>query len=276
MGRVFVQDGVPAFKGELEYSAQRWHAGLWGWRIDPDFRAENGYVTDADQQGGGTWGGLTLRPGWKVLPSMSLTPLNVYSMWTTEGQLRDVIIQPNGFFQFGNGAGAWLCYEHGGTLWQDTWLPKRQPQLWLGEAWTDWLEAELYLSSGARPYYDANDPRSVWITDVEPGVTLRPWPWLALGASATWEQALEDGSVLYDGWVGRARIDAFATRRLWARFIGDWSTFSGERSTEALVAWEKAPGRAVHLGGRMDLPTEGSDEPVSWQLQGKVSWVFSL
>ena len=267
---------VPAAKGELSYSAEKLHGGLWGWHIDPDFRAENGYLTEADQRGGGAWGGATLRPGWKVLPTMSLTPLNVWALATTDGQLRDFMLQPHGWFQFGNGAGMFVNYEHGGTQWQDTWLVKRQPEIWIGEAWTEWLEAELYLTTGKRPYYDPSDPRSVWISDVEPGITLRPWPWLALGASTTWEQALEDGEELYAGWVGRGRIDAFATERIWGRVIADWSTFSGGRSGEALVAWEKAPGRAVYLGGRMDLPVEGSEAPASWQLQGKVGWVFSI
>ncbi len=269
-------DWVPAVKGELAYSDEIWHGGVWGWQVDPGFRAENGYITDADQRGGGTWGGATLRTDSAIIPMIHLTPLNVYSMWTTEGQLRDLSIQPNGWFQFGNGAGMFVRYHHGGTLWSDTWLPQRSPHLWIGEAWTEWLEAQLYLATGLRPYYDSSDPRSVWISDVEPGLTLRPWPWLAVGGTATWQQAQEDGDELYRGWVGRGRVDVFATRQLWARFIADRSTFSEARSAEALVAWEQAPGRAVYLGGRMDLPVDGSEDPISWQVQGKVSWVFAL
>jgi hypothetical protein len=267
---------VPALKGDLEYSDETWHGGVWGWQIDPGFRAENGYITDADQRGGGAWGGATLRPGWKAMPSVSLTPLNLYAMWTTEGQLRDFSVQPASWFQLGNGAGVFVRYRHGGTLWQDTWLVQRSPVLWIGEAWTEWLEAELYMTTGLRPYYDADDPRSVWITDVDPGVTLRPWPWLAVGGTASWQQAQEDGTELYRGWVGRARLDVFASRQLWMRLIADRSTFSEARSAEALVAWEKAPGRAVYLGGRVDLPPQGSDVALAWQLQGKVSWVFAL
>jgi hypothetical protein len=264
---------APALKGELDYSNEHLFGGLWGWSIDPGFRAENGYLTDADQRGGGAWGGAELRPDWKLVPFMHLTPLNVYAMANTEGRLRDLQVKPHGWFQFGNGAGIWLCGRLGGTLWQDVWLPQRQFEAYLGDAWTEWLEAYAEVTVGPGPYYDPADPRSVDITALSPGLTLHPWPWLAVGGSLTWEQALESGEQLYRGWVGRARLDAFATRQLWARFIADTSSFSGDKGTEALLAWERAPGRAVFLGGRTDW---GPERDLGWQVQGKVSWVFSL
>ncbi len=267
---------APAAKAEVTYGDETWHAGTWGWLIDPGFRAENGYLTDADQLGGGAWGGFILRPGWKALPSINVSPVNAYAMWTTSGELRDLDLHPHLWFQLGNGAGVFLAYDRGGTLWQDAWLETSRPAIWIGESWTDWLEAELYLATGRKPYYDAEDPRSIWINDVEPALVLHPAPWLALGLATAWEQALEDGEEVYEGWVGRARIDAYASRRIWGRFIADWSSFSDERSGEALVAWEQAPGRAIYLGGRMDLPEPDSGDPVAWQLQAKASWVFSL
>ena len=54
--------------------------------------------------------------------------------------------------------------------------------------------------------------------------------------------------------------------------IVDRSSFSEDLSGELLMAWEKAPGRAVFLGGRADL----EDDEIAWRVQAKISWVLSL
>ncbi len=267
---------VPAANARLAYSADRLYAGSWGWYVDPDFRAENGFVTDADQQGGGSWAGATFRPGWKALPRISVTPANVWYMWNTQGELRGFNMQPHAWLQFGNGTGLWLCYEHGGELYEDAWLRTRQAKFWGGGGWTEWLEASLGGELGRAPYYDPEDPRSATITQLEGEVALRPFPRLALGGSAIWERGTDEVEALYEGWVGRARLDLYATRYLWARLIGDLSTFSDTRSTEVLLAWERAPGRAIYLGGQLDLPVGDEAWDPSWQVQAKASWVFAI
>jgi hypothetical protein len=37
---------------------------------------------------------------------------------------------------------------------------------------------------------------------------------------------------------------------------------------ETLMAWERAPGQAVYLGG--------ASEELEWQIQAKASWVFCI
>ncbi len=93
-----------------------------------------------------------------------------------------------------------------------------------------------------------------------------------MGLSADWEVFSEEGETLYDGWVGRARLDLFATRSLWARLIGDWSTFDRFKGGEVLVAWERAPGRAIYLGYRV----ADQADVIHWQLMAKATWVIAI
>ena len=127
-------------------------------------------------------------------------------------------------------------------------------------------------SWGTGPYFDEVDPRVGYLGQVGAELVLKPVASVSLGFAADWEVFTEERESLYDGWVGRARLDLFATRSLWARVIGDWSTFDDFRGGEALVAWERAPGRAVYVGGGV------ADEAVElhWQLMAKATWVIAI
>ena len=84
--------------------------------------------------------------------------------------------------------------------------------------------------------------------------------------------------------MGRFKLDIFATRRMWARFILDQSStvYPGDSdsngtglSTEALLAWEHSPGRAVYLGAILD-EDDGDWGALTWQVFAKATWMFSL
>jgi hypothetical protein len=97
---------------------------------------------------------------------------------------------------------------------------------------------------------------------------------VALKLTGTWERFDLQGETAYSGWVGRARLDINATPTLSTRWIVDLSTFDGSHSAEALVAWERSPGRAVYLGGRVDPPALGETGAIAWQVQAKASWTL--
>ncbi len=262
---------VPAASGSVGHSSEHWLFDTWFDWVDPDFRAENGYIVDADLAGVGARGGYIARPEADAVPLIYMIPVATGAEWHTDGTLRYVRWTPHTFMQFGNGTTLMAGYQRGGELWSDTWLDRHVGRLYAGGPWTDWLQLWGGTASGLSPYYDSDDPRSVLILRAIGELILEPVPRLALGFEGGWERAIDGGETLYDGWVGRARLDAYATRTLWARAILDRSSFSELTAAEVLMAWEQAPGRAIYLGGRVD----DDGEELAWRLQSKVSWVLS-
>ncbi len=266
---------APAASARISWNTERYSAGSWVRAVAPDFRAENGFVTSADQLGGGSWAGVTLRPGWSWLPRVTLNPLNAWYGWTTSGQLRHAGVMPNARFKFGNGAWAWAGVRQSGEEFCDKWLPSRRISVEAGGTWTKWLELSAGGSTGTAPWYDSEAPatgvkHSAWVS-----AGLAPIPLASLTLSGGWERFDLHGDTAYSGWVGRARLDVNATRNLSGRLLLDYNSFDGRRSADALIAWEQAPGRALYLGGRVDPGAPGTDDPLSWQVQAKASWTLS-
>jgi len=129
-------------------------------------------------------------------------------------------------------------------------------------------------STGSAPWYDPDAPATGLRHEVWVHGTLQPHPLASLTLTGGWEHFSLQGDTAYSGWVGRARLDLSATRTLSARVLLDYNSLDGRRSAEALVAWERAPGRAVYLGGRVDPATPGESTPLAWQLQAKASWTL--
>ncbi len=265
----------PAGSGRIAFNDERFSAGTSLRAVSPGFRAENGFVTTADRIGGGSWAGVTLRPGWSWLPRVSFYPVNTWYGWSTQGDLRDVGWMPNLSLRFGNGAWAWAGYKEAGEVYQGKWLPSRRLVLEAGGAWTSWLEASAGVGTGTAPWYDETAPATGTRHGVWADVTVQPHPMASVSLSGSWERFDLRGETAYAGWVGRARLDLFATPTLSTRWIVDLSTFDGSRSAEGLVAWERSPGRALYLGGRVDPPGQGEDGALAWQVQAKASWTWA-
>lgn len=196
-----------------------------------------------------------------------------YGFWTTTGAPRAAGAETWLAGSFANGVEAWA----GGG--------------WTGEEFAGaWLEGGSGLAGGylplhrtfslgvegtgaVSPYYDAADPRTGRSLSLSGSLSWRPldrWTW---SGSAGLERFTElDGAVLYAGTVLRLRTDFFFTPRLWARGIGDASTFDASGRVTALVAWERGPGTALWLGGAWDR----AGEVDGWQAFAKASWAIGL
>lgn len=261
---------APAGNAEISYNSRHPYAGTWANTIAPGFRAENGYITQSDRIGGGSWAGTNFHPKSEVVPSGSITPFSVWYAWTFDGQLRDLGAEGSTHLNFGNGTG----FEAGGftkgELYADTWLQSRAGWLWFGGPWTKWLETDLNAQYGNSPYYDVDDPRIGQSSQLSGEVTLRPVPAFSIGTVGAWERFSEDGAVTYEGWVARAKTELVVTRTLSGRVLVDVNTFDDTRHAETLLAWERSPGTALYLGGSTSLTDEED-----WRLFAKASWLVS-
>ena len=272
---------APAGAASLAYGSKHVGWSVWGDAVHPDFRAENGYVTQTDRLGGGTSFSLDVFTKSKVLPRIQPIPFQGFAATTTAGALKEYGADPGVYWVFGTGGDLWTSWSHQGVLYGGAFLKYDRAVVDTTLPWTRWLTTGGGFETGSSPLYDPAAPDVGWRDDVWGLLRVQPVPQLSAEFTATWKQFLLDEEQLYEGWVGRLRIEAFASRRVWLRGIVDRSTFAGTVRGEGLIAWEHSPGSALYLGGSQTAvdpwaAAEADPTALGWQVFAKGSWVFTL
>ncbi len=262
------QEWAPAGAWGLEHESRRWDAGAWQVFVHEDFRAENGYLVYADSFYSTAWAGYRLYPSRGPLKRVTLMPLSAGASWRpSDFALRNLEVEPTVMLYFSNAMSLVAEVEREMELYEDTMLVYDQVEAELHGAVTRWLSFELGSEAGQGPYYE----RAIVGRFVQAwgGLKLTPGRRTALTVEGVWEHMSHEDEQLYAGWVGRARIDLFATRQLFARVVADRSSLRDEHGVQSLLAWEVSPGRALYLGGGLD---QDADDTLDWQLFSKLSW----
>ncbi len=247
--------------------------------IGRDFRAENGFLTSTDWEGGGGVLGFDIYPKIDFLPKIWVAPLDGSLFWTTTEELRLAELTPNFEILTSNALALYGELVRTDELFSGERLPYHHGLAELSGPIGRAVNFEITWSTGEKPLYDRDDPQVGWEDAVAAGLELRPIPEVRLTLEPTWEQFLLDGEQVYDGFVARAKLETFTSAHTWQRLIVDRDTFDGRLAGELLVAWEGTPGNAFYLGGSLGTldpldrnPLE--NELASWQLFAKGSWVF--
>ena len=263
---------APAGAATLRYETTHFWVDSEAEAVAADFRAENGFVTHADRVGNWLESGYSLFPDGKIIRSVTFIPMDLYSYWHLDGRMRELVFEPDISWRWGNGVFTFVEYQYLGELYADQWFTFQRGEGGLGGQFTRWLGLYAFAGGGEGILYDETDPRLGIRNWVELSPSFQPASWLSLSTSLSWERFNElDGTKVYGGWTGRVSLETFATRSLWARFIVDHSTFSELSRAEALLAWERAPGRAIYVGGSSDLA-----ETPTWQIFAKASWTLRI
>lgn len=265
---------APAGSVNLSWDDEHWVGGLWSWASPADFRAEAGYVTRSDAWDNGLWLAHLSYPSWGVVDRVSFQPLNVWgSVRPSDGEVRDYGYNPALHLRLAGGLWSWLG---GGRNFEryrtdedeEVTFVYDSVSMSFGGVLTHWMNGNAWFEVGEGPYYE--DARVG--EKLAGGLYFRasPLPWSTLSCSASLEQMQAEGEPLYAGWVGRARLELFASRTTWARFVLDRSSFDDSWGEQVLLAWESRPGQAMYLGGALEQ-AEGAS---TWQVFAKVSGVF--
>ena len=269
--------GSLAPAGNLGISYGSKHVGSWLSMnyIDKDFRAENGFITYADRLTAITGLNLEAFPKLELLPSIGATPIEAQVHVSEDGELRFYALEPQVYCTFGNGVGLWASYARSGDLFADELLETDRVLFDMDGAWTEWFRLNLGGATGTGALYDPVAPAVGWKSNVWTALTLQPLPGLSSTLTLDYERFELDGGVVYAGFVGREKLEMYASRRLWARLVADRSEFNGRTRGEALLAYEYWPGSAFYAGGARQWYDADVDTPNTWQVFAKGSWVFS-
>jgi hypothetical protein len=261
---------APAGYALLEHESEHWVGQLESAFVDQGFRAENGYLPWADSWFNYGWGGYRFYPGWAPVKRVGLYPFGLAAAWRpSDGALRDFEIEPSLVVHFANAMGLTAWVEREGELVDEVMLISDGGGMELWGPVTRWLSLELGTELGEGRYYEellVGSIAAVWGE-----LKLTPGRRTSIGFEGVWERMTDGDRELYAGWVGRARLDLFASRRLWARLVLDRSVLGDEQGAQVLMAWELSPGRAVYLGGGLG---QQGDDPAGWQVFSKLSWQF--
>jgi hypothetical protein len=261
-------EAAPAAALAVDHESRRFVAGLESVMVADEFRAENGYQVYADALYNGTWAGWRLYPDRGPLRRVTILPLNAGAAWrTSDGVLRLFEVEPTVSFTFSNAMSLEVEVEREFELYDDTPLVYDQVEFELEGSPLRWLRLEVGSEAGEGAYYA--EAVVGGLVQAWGGVRLTPGRRVALSCDGVWERMTLEDRELYAGWVGRAKLEIFASRALWARLVLDRSTLEDERAAQALLAWEHSPGRAVYLGGGLD---DTGDDVLGWQVFSKVSW----
>ncbi len=275
------QDGTfaPALTARKQIRTRHWKNEVHLKYLDAEFRTENGFEPIAD------WMSITNETEFHVFPSSGmiprvfLTPVETEAAWRTNGDPRLYDWSPGGGFWTNSGLMIQASGEFKGEEFADQWFETQSLKFMGGGSLTQWLRMWVKGKTGESLLYDADDPligirHGIW-TDI----SIQPARSIRIAPQLGWERFEDDGVQVYDGLISRVKMEFFATPTLWARLISDQSSFSGSQSYEALLAWEKTPGRAIYIGGHTAIVHGPEDDPVAnperqWTAFSKVSWVF--
>ena len=235
-----------------------------------DFRAENGHLTQTDTWQNAAWAGFKLYPRRGYVKTISVLPAHAWlALRPSDGQLRDLEIVPSISTRHADGTGAAVDPAYVRELYEGSELVYAQAELSWGGPIARWLRCSLDLDAGQGPYYDG--PFVGDLLAVGGELQLSPLRRATLTVEGSWERMDHGGSQLYAGWVGRAKLEVFATRELWSRLVVDHTSFDDVTSGQLLLAWQASPYQALFLGGGLGQEQEGE---LSWQAFAKLSWAW--
>jgi hypothetical protein len=268
---------APAAVLKAQTSGRHFEADVWGSYLSPGFRTENGYLPWSDSLGVGGELELLAYPKAKLTPRVFFSPVDGEVGWHQDGDLRDLKYTPILGTWFSNGALLAGGFKHTGELYEGTWLDYDRGFMFNVTQWTNWLTTVANYSTGQAALYDPANPAIGWSSRGMLQLVVQPHAHLIIGPEIQWEQFLLNGQEEYSGWVGRLKVEAFATPQLWARFLVDRSTFDETNTLEGLLAYEREPGKAVYLGGsyaQQGVSETSQDTSTQWQVFTKLSWVL--
>ncbi len=261
---------APAGAVAVLHDSRRFSAGLESVYVDEEFRAENGYQTTADDWNNAVWAGYRIYPEKGPFRRVSILPIAGDVAWRpSDGAVRNGEIAPTVSVFFRNAMHMWLEVEREWELWDETMLVYDQVAAELEGSPTGWLRVQAGFEAGEGPYYE--EALVGQLAQAWGELRLQPGRRAAVGVEGVWEHMSDGDRELYTGWVGRAKLELFATRALWARLVLDRSSLDDAHSGRALLAWEPSPGRALYLGGGVD---QDVDDVLGWQVFSKLSWQF--
>ncbi len=244
----------------------------WYEQIDPDFRAETGYIPRVGYREAGLGPSYRIETGRStgllaVRPEVEVSWLDsqVDHDFERFGRTRIVFEFPATRFVVAGAAA-----EEG---FSNRTFHKNRVAVGGGGSPTGWLSFDADLSAGKQiSYFQPDDPYVGGVVAAGGGVELKPWDRLRFGArygrsifssgevGDAWRQLTSRGGeeTVFDEAVSRGSVLFFLTPSISARVIGDWTSDSDRIVLSGLLSYRPGPGTVFYVGYQ-DAAPAGAD-----------------
>lgn len=259
-----------SFWGHAAYGAVKRSARHWNWdlnytRTNATFRADNGFVTQNDNQRAIFVTAYDMQPDNRWLDSLG--PSVMFArVWNTNGVRKDEWIRPEFDFQFKGQTFVEVGFLTSNELFRGVHLNGIQ-------RWSAVLETYLseHLNGGA--YYESGDmvARNEDPVLLGKGTNFQVWGLLKLFSRVSIEpefsySRLEDPSSnreLFEGYIVRTRFNVQFSRELFLRLVLQYDEFDGLRDIEPLLSYKINPFTVFYAGSahRLEHLGDGASGP---------------
>lgn len=240
--------------GSVGYNARNLSADLDYQWVSPTFRADNGFITQNDNQ----------RAAFRVRPSVQpdnwlLDEASIFAMvarvWNTRGTKKDEWIRPEVHFQFKSqtqlsGGYLWSNERFGGEQidgierW-DLHLNTRPSEYF--DLWADWEKGKFVARNASPPRLGDGKAFST-------GINLQPVSRFSIEPSWRWQRLVDpatggtDTDGFFEGWISRTRVNLQFTRQFFLRLIFQYNDFSRGYDFEPLLTYRINPFTVFYAG----------------------------
>ena len=262
-GRVSDRFADAAYDAELRYADGTTEITLTENYLGPGFRAETGFLRQADRRLTELEWNAILRPENRWLRSWQpiLRGL-VYHDHT--GGLQESYLSPMFDWKFQRQTHAHTMFERVHERWLDRTYDQNHYILILDNSQLRVLALSVSGTVGEGIYYADTDLASYlgWSEAYDATATLRPSPRLTAELSAARNRFSRRpwGGTVFDVWLLGARCTYQFTRRLYARVYPQYDSGAEHLDADALLGYVVHPGTVVYLGTNHDLDRIGGHE----------------
>jgi hypothetical protein len=240
--------------GSVEYHARNLDADFDYWWTSPTFRADNGFVTQNDNQRAS----LVVVPNWQP-DNWLLDDASIFTMiarvWNSRGTRKDEWFRPELHLGFKSQTQLSMGYlwsnevfggeQLDGIERWDVHIESRPVQYF--DFWANW-EKGKFVARNADP------PRLGDGKAFSTGINLQPVSRLSIEPSWYWQRLVDpatggtDTEGFFEGWISRTRMNLQFTRKFFLRVIFQYNDFGEDYDLEPLLTYRINPFTVFYAG----------------------------
>jgi hypothetical protein len=268
-----------AFYGGFRRDGKVWNAEALYHQYSPDFRADNGFVTQNNIRQANIWTGLDFRPKKNfftlVTPNVSLG-----RVWNFDNIRKDEWVRPELYAQFKGQSEAWISYLWSREQFHGKVFPGIKRFATYGSTrFSNPVAISYQVQIGRFIARNIADPVLGKGATAEVWGTFKPVQRLAIEPDINYSvlHHPDDDSRIFEGTIFRVRGQYQFTRELFLRLITQYDEFDGSLEIDPLVSYKLNPFTVAYLGSTHDYNDGAPDEgfmPTQRQFFAKLQYLF--
>ncbi len=269
-----------ALYASIERNTELWDFNLDFWQVSPNFRADNGFITQNNYRKTIFWTGLGFFPNSKIFDEI-YPNVHFGKIWNYDGVHKDIWIRPEIDLGLKGQTHFSLAYLASAERFHDKLFPGiRRWALYTESNFSEFIRGGFYTSYGTSIARGEDPPvlgeKGLYL---EVWSTLKPLTRFIISPSFLYStlEHPDTKEVLFSGYILRSRINYQFTRELFLRLILQYNNFSDAVSIEPLLTYKLNPFSIFYIGSTTDYHQFDNDfTQTSRQFFLKFQYLFRI